>query len=342
MQLDELVKEETIRDIVNRTHISKNLLDRLTNKKFSELNKTQVMGIVSILEREYGVELNEIKEEANQYFKDEISDSNRFVVAEPVVRDNNFLFKFFVLVLIGMIAYGSWYFFSSYYKPAPQDIVPTNDKSLLDIIIAGKDTIMDKVNGKSSKETPVVMNVSEDQVAIVQSTPVESIKTKEEPTSTQETKENNDKAQETTQKTIDESIDESRATTQEQDNNNEENSSTVVSEKKNIIATKQESDSTKDTLATQREKITILPQKIMLFQLVNLKTKKELRFKRKEQYDINVKDHGWLFSSKNSVFAFVDNDIFEEYGGKGKIFFRLDQDGIHQLSEDEYKKALRR
>ena len=79
----------------------------------------------------------------------------------------------------------------------------------------------------------------------------------------------------------------------------------------------------------------------MLFQLVNLDTKKKLKFKRRDQYDIDLRKNGWLFSAENTVFAFIDNDIFEEYGGNGKIFFKLDQDGIHQLSEEEYEEALR-
>jgi len=324
MQLNELIRQETLRDIIKKTHISKNLLDILSNKEFDKVNRSQVMGIISILEREYDADLDELKEEANLYFDENSRDNNRFVVVEPVVQENNFLFKFFVLLLIGMIIYGSWYFFSSYYRPASNDIGTRSEKSLLDIIIAGKDTIMDKVNGKSAKETPIVVNVEEEKVLDVASTPPK--KAKEETIVIQEEQKSS----------------ESKKVIYEQSNHSQDiNTSETIIEKKNITTPNEKSEAKQDNLITKRVKITILPQKMMLFQLVNLKTKKELRFKRKEQYDINLENNGWLFKAENSVFAFMDNDIFEEYGGKGKVFFKLDQDGIHQLTKDEYRKALR-
>ncbi len=318
MQLNELIKQETVRDVIKRTHVSKNLLDKLSNGEFYDLNRSQVIGILSILEREYGVELNETRDEATIHFDEKSSyDNNRFVVMEPVVQENNFLSKFFVLLLIGVITYGSWYFFSSYYRPVSHDIETKNEKSILDIIIAGKDTIMEKVNGKSSKDTTVVLAIEEENLSAVASTPVEKIDIQEVEVTTKS----------------------SEATDQNDTPLQDSNISKVPKEDTVIVS--QKSETAQDTSAIKREKITILPQKIMLFQLVNLNTKKEFRFKRKEQYDIDLKENGWLFRTENSVFAFIDNDIFEEYGGSGKIFFKLDQDGIHQLSEDEYKEALR-
>jgi len=317
MQLNELIKQETVRDVIKRTHISKVLLDKLTNGEFDELNKTQVMGAISILEREYDVDLDETKNEAKEYFEDHIKDEkNRFLVAEPIVKENNFLSKFFVLTLIVMVTYGSWYFFSSYYKPVSHDIETRNEKSLLDIIIAGKDTLMDKVNGNSKKDNVIKTDVQKDKVSEekesnVEATPIEKIE--------------------------EEKIDIQKS---EVVNNPTVNKSETVIDREDIN-TEEKNETTDTPLATKREKITILPQKMMLFQLVNLDTKRELRFKRKDQYDIDLKNNGWLFTAENTVFAFIDNDIFEEYGGRGKIFFKLDQDGIHQLSEDEYKEALR-
>ncbi|SFV54295.1 membrane protein [hydrothermal vent metagenome] len=326
MQLDDLIKQETLRDIMKRTHISKNLLDILSNKEFDKVNRTQAIGTISILEREYDADLSEVRDEINLYFSQNSRDNNRFVVTEPVVQENNFLSKFFVLLLIAMIAYGSWYFFSAYYRPASQDMETKSEKSLLDIIIAGKDTIMDKVNGKSSQETTVVVETTEREVSDSTPTPTKKVETKivdnQEGEGIKESKESEEVASD------------------QKSRSSDTNTSKTV-EEQSVTPSSENSKTTEDALVTKREKITILPQKMMLFQLINLKTKRELRFKRKEQYDIDLKDNGWLFKTENSVFAFIDNDIFEEYGGKGKIFFKLDQDGIHQLSEDEYKKALR-
>jgi len=327
MQLNELIKQETVRDIIKRTHISKVLLDKLANSEFDELNKTQVMGVISILEREYGIDMDESKDEASEYFKNNIKDEkNRFVAEKPIIKENNFLSKFFVLVIIAMIVYGSWYFFSSYYKPVSNNIETKNEKSLLDIIIAGKDTLINKVNDMTKNDSVIKVEsktesadkkevekkgIQEDNRSKIEATPIEKIP---------EEKMDIQKSEVIKKPTI--SISE------------------AVIEREDIIA-EEKNETTQTPIVTKREKITILPQKMMLFQLVNIDTKRELRFKRKDQYDIDLKKNGWLFSAENTVFAFIDNDIFEEYGGRGKIFFRLDQDGIHQLSEDEYKAALR-
>ena len=70
------------------------------------------MGAISILEREYGVSIDESKDEALEYFKNNIKDeNNRFMVEEVIVKESNFLSKFFVLMIIAMLVYGAWYFF---------------------------------------------------------------------------------------------------------------------------------------------------------------------------------------------------------------------------------------
>jgi hypothetical protein len=318
MQLNELIKQETVRDIIKRTHISKVLLDKLSSGEFDGLNKTQVMGTISIIEREYGVDMNESRDEAMEYFDNNIQDEkNRFMVEKAITKENNFLSKFFVSVIIVILVYSSWYFFSSYYRPVSNEIETKSEKSLLDIIIAGKDTLMDKVNGLTEKsslikvESQAEKNQTQEEVPEIKVTPIESVK--------------------------EEKIDIQKSEVAEKSTTT---ISKTITESENIIA--EDKNTTIETpTAIKREKITILPQKMMLFQLVNLDTKRELRFKRRDQYDIDLRKNGWLFSAENTVFAFIDNDIFEEYGGNGKIFFRLDQDGIHQLSEDEYKEALR-
>lgn len=53
--------------IHERTHITRAKLEQLLHKSFSELNRVQFMGFVSILEREYGVDLSALRHEFEEY-----------------------------------------------------------------------------------------------------------------------------------------------------------------------------------------------------------------------------------------------------------------------------------
>lgn len=53
--------------IHERTHISRHKLDLLLNKSFGELNRLQVMGFISILEREYLLDLTSLREEYDAF-----------------------------------------------------------------------------------------------------------------------------------------------------------------------------------------------------------------------------------------------------------------------------------
>ena len=54
--------------IHERTHISRDKVDLFLNKSYGEIARVQFMGYVSILEREYGLDLSDIKEEYNEFW----------------------------------------------------------------------------------------------------------------------------------------------------------------------------------------------------------------------------------------------------------------------------------
>lgn len=55
--------------IHEHTHIARSKLELLLSKSYSELNRVQFMGFVSILEREYSIDLSELREEYEIYAK---------------------------------------------------------------------------------------------------------------------------------------------------------------------------------------------------------------------------------------------------------------------------------
>ena len=61
-----------IEKVHEQTHISRDKLELVMGKAYGEIGRVQFMGYISILEREYGINLNEIKEEYKAFYNDNV------------------------------------------------------------------------------------------------------------------------------------------------------------------------------------------------------------------------------------------------------------------------------
>ena len=70
--------------IHERTHISRDKVELVLTKSYGEIGRVQFMGFISILEREYGIDLNTIREEYATYYQDHIveTSSNSSVILQ--------------------------------------------------------------------------------------------------------------------------------------------------------------------------------------------------------------------------------------------------------------------
>jgi hypothetical protein len=58
--------------IHERTHISRDKVELVLTKSYGEIGQVQFMGFMSILEREYGIDLSDIREEYSTYYQDHV------------------------------------------------------------------------------------------------------------------------------------------------------------------------------------------------------------------------------------------------------------------------------
>jgi len=79
VKIDELLEQHDIDSIQKTTKITKENLKRILAKDFEKLNKAQVFGFLSILEREYG-SIEDLREYAQEYFVD-IEESERVALS---------------------------------------------------------------------------------------------------------------------------------------------------------------------------------------------------------------------------------------------------------------------
>lgn len=333
MQLNDLIEEHTIESIAKKTNVTEEVITKLFNQEFKTMKLPQALGALSIIEREYGVDLGTLRQECKAYFEDSDSSESGIIGLTPIKKERRVLPRLLVFAFLAILAYGAWYFFTGYYKQKILPLDPKNENTLIDTILHRNDTASKDVKSNTTIESLPQSNMSEDIAE-------------------------DDAATDSVDKSMAEQGSESNLSmraavpetaVEEEDAETKQSTLSTVSEsvvdEHNNTATTAEADEILEVTDTigqapvilARETMTLLPQEVMWFRLTSLDTKKKREFRRKDRYEIDLREHDWLFATENTHFAIIDNDNFEEFSGEGKLFFRLDQEGIHQLSEDEYR-----
>lgn len=139
MQLNEILEENTIKGISQKTKISEDNLENLLAANFDALKKIKTLGFISILEREYNADLSKLKEEALAFYSHEKEDHS-ITVGHPMDEEKRGKSKFFLLLVIALLAYASWYFFTQFDKKHLSELIPfIDDQKIENSVIENED-----------------------------------------------------------------------------------------------------------------------------------------------------------------------------------------------------------
>ena len=333
MRLDDLIEEHTIESIAKKTNLAEKVITKLFDKEFKAMNFSQAMGVLTIIEREYNVDLDALRQECKDYFADHGSPEKETVALAPIKKERRAIPRLLAFVFLMILAYGAWYFFAEYYSQKILPIGSKSEKSLIDTILQGKDTASKDVK----KDTTTKSNLPDDGSGVIAGDA--AVTDSSDKTMVQQGTEANQSERTDTSEAVidgeDAESNKSRLSTI---------SETAIGEQNSTVATVGTSEAAEANnsaeqvpVVLEREMMTLLPQEMMWFRLTNLDTKKRKTYKQKNKHEIDLREHDWLFATEDAYFAIIDKDRFEEFSGEGKLFFRLDQKGIHQLSETEYR-----
>jgi hypothetical protein len=131
MQLNEILEENSIKSISQKTKISEDNLENLLARNFEVLMKTKTLGFISILEREYKADLNALREEALEYYASHQED-HAFSVAAPLEDEKKGNSKLFLVVVLVLLGYASWYFFTQFDKKHLSGLIPFMDEQMIE------------------------------------------------------------------------------------------------------------------------------------------------------------------------------------------------------------------
>ncbi len=97
-----------VQKIHEDTHISRSDAESIIHERYSQLNKVQLLGFISILEREYGLDLSSLKNNALAYYGEEESSnaikSGVFVVAEKTKNSSQGYIAIIVVIFLVAVA----------------------------------------------------------------------------------------------------------------------------------------------------------------------------------------------------------------------------------------------
>jgi len=160
MQLNEILEENSVKAISNKTNIAEDNIDALIAADFGKINRVKTMGFISIIEREYHADLSTIKAEAIVYYDGLKEDGSiTFGLARPVEKKGiSKFFKFIVLMMIGLAV---WYAFINFDKEKLNAMLPFSEEKLSEMIMPGhaepkvESTVASELDIETRNSTPV-------------------------------------------------------------------------------------------------------------------------------------------------------------------------------------------
>jgi hypothetical protein len=136
MQLNELLEENSTKTISQRTNIAEENIERLLKSDFGAIKKVKALGFISILEREYKTDLSKLREDALAYY-DQIGEDESVTLGLPIVDEKRGSSKLLWLIVLILLGYASWFFFTQFDQSQLKSLLPFNEAKSVESILLG-------------------------------------------------------------------------------------------------------------------------------------------------------------------------------------------------------------
>lgn len=190
----DILREIGAQQIHKDTHISKEYLQAIIHGSFDGMSSVQLNGFISILEKEYRVDLSELKREAARYFVEEVHESANpskiFVTSQREKKNSQMYIWVGVIVFLAVLYYSFGYVSSESSVEQEtdnslvenvQEIVPIPDTQELDVVAVTQTTEVKAIPEEEAADVVVeaealVATVAAEEI-ILEETPVQEVKT---------------------------------------------------------------------------------------------------------------------------------------------------------------------
>lgn len=331
MNLNELIKSEGLDVVSEKTNISENNLKKLVDLNFEGLNRVKALGFLSILRREYGIELDTIEDSIKSYFVEHTpDDSEPILVSVDKENDNPGFLKWIILfAFLG----GVWYLYS----------VGKLDKLLTKNTDNQETNLTDTEELKSNTN-----NVSEDNAQKSIIIKKEDNKTKVEINTAQITRDENKIESNTS---IKDSVKIVAQIPKDKDGKKEKNETLIISkdagveEPKKVVAEVIDSDSTNTEVDESADinktitNVTINPTRGMLwYGFINIDTRKKKEFMKDKSTPFDLKGGKWILTTGHGFLDVVSDVKTLSIADRKRHYFYIDGKEIKEITRKEFRK----
>jgi len=157
MQLNEILEENTVKGISQKTKISEDNLENLLAANFDALKKIKTLGFISILEREYKADLSALREEALAHYSQEKGEHG-FTVVFSTEEEKSGKSKLFLFVVLALLVYASWYFFTQFDKKHLSELIPFMNEQMIETTAVETDETKKEVTVEDLSIANVMIN----------------------------------------------------------------------------------------------------------------------------------------------------------------------------------------
>jgi len=347
MKLSELLDKESLASVHDRTNISIEILLKLLDNDFEELTRVRSLGFVSILKREYDVELKELESAIKEYFKEHIIDDSTpvLVTVDRGKGENGFLKWFIIIALLG----GLWYLYSSgqldgnlsntYVKESTLNDSEALEHSVnkdnnQDSVIVTKDENSTRVEIQTEETPPIV------EENITQNSELNSSENKIENNSTKKEKESKKKEpKEKESKEI-----ESKKESKDKDNSSDDIEKSLDESIKEAVKTEEKSaeitDNTivdEDDIAKIIYNVTVNPRVNLWFGYINIETQRHKEHMTTKSTSIDVGEQKLILMTGHGRLSLSSDIGTVEVNDKRKHYFYIDSSKIKEIDRAEFK-----
>lgn len=139
------LREVGAQKIYEKTHIPVEHVQAILHESYDGLNKVQFIGFISILEREYGLDLKSVKLQGITHFDGEQVTEEESIFIQPKPKRN----KKLLLIIIAAIVF--FLFFFVFYDDSQKTVKPTMNEN--EVIQKVKEKVIEEVNNTKSEES---------------------------------------------------------------------------------------------------------------------------------------------------------------------------------------------
>jgi len=311
MTLNEILEEQSVKAISKKTNISEDNIERIMSEDFSRLAKVKALGFISILERDYTADLKVLREKALTYYAEHAEEEESVRITLPRIEEKKGRSKWFLLLMLGLLAYATWYFFTQFDKKMLGTILPFTEDKVETAAPQNKDTHIEAVKEQENvqKETAV----SEESLSITNALTL---------TQTDATGAQTDIIVASLDPNESVKVSEPAETAPQEMNHNTHS----------IIA-----PTVVEAMApAEVETIVLMPEHRLWFGMIDINTGKRDHFSISNKYEIDVKEKSWLIATSSAPFSFINQEETQEFNDAKEHYFKVSKAGVESLTKAEY------